>query len=441
MQNAANETGASKEATMKEQALGYHAQPIPGKFTIQPLKPMDSQHDLSLAYSPGVAEPCLEIAKDPELAYKYTNKGRLVACISNGTAVLGLGNIGALASKPVMEGKSVLFKKFAGVDCIDICVDAPDKDEFINVVKCLAPSFGGINLEDIKGPDCFDVENKLKEIMPIPVFHDDQHGTAIICLAGLWNALEISGKNIADIKIVCNGAGAAGIACMNLIVKAGANKDNCFVCDTKGVIYPERKAGMNDFKMTLANKTVTKDTTLEEISVGSDVLIGVSAANVFTETIVKSMNKDPVIFAMANPNPEIIPSLAKEYRPDCIVATGRSDYANQINNVMCFPFLFRATLDTRATQINEEMKMAAAKAIAALAKEEVPDVVKKAIPGREFVFGRDYVVPTPFDPRLMERIAVSVAEAAAKTGVARAPIEDYEAYKQTLKNILNPAKL
>lgn len=426
---------------MKEQALGYHAQPIPGKFTIQPLKPMDSQHDLSLAYSPGVAEPCLEIAKDPELAYKYTNKGRLVACISNGTAVLGLGNIGALASKPVMEGKSVLFKKFAGVDCIDICVDAPDKDEFINVVKCLAPSFGGINLEDIKGPDCFDVENKLKEIMPIPVFHDDQHGTAIICLAGLWNALEISGKNIADIKIVCNGAGAAGIACMNLIVKAGANKDNCFVCDTKGVIYPERKAGMNDFKMTLANKTVTKDTTLEEISVGSDVLIGVSAANVFTETIVKSMNKDPVIFAMANPNPEIIPSLAKEYRPDCIVATGRSDYANQINNVMCFPFLFRATLDTRATQINEEMKMAAAKAIAALAKEEVPDVVKKAIPGREFVFGRDYVVPTPFDPRLMERIAVSVAEAAAKTGVARAPIEDYEAYKQTLKNILNPAKL
>lgn len=383
---------------------------------------MADQKDLSLAYSPGVAEPCLEIARDPELAYQYTNKGKIVACITNGTAVLGLGNIGALASKPVMEGKSVLFKKFAGVDCVDLCVDAPDKEEFISVVQCLAPSFGGINLEDIKGPDCFEVERRLKELMPIPVFHDDQHGTAIICLAGLMNALEISYKDISNIKIVCNGAGAAGIACMNLIVNAGANKDNCFVCDTKGVIWPGRTSGMNDFKMTLANGTISKDTSLEAISAGADVLIGVSAADVFTETIVKSLNKDPVIFAMANPNPEIVPTLAKEYRPDCIIATGRSDYANQINNVMCFPFLFRATLDTRSSAINEEMKMAAAQAIANLAKEPVPDSVRIAIPGREFNYGRDYVVPTPFDPRLMERVACAVAEAAAESGVAKNPI-------------------
>jgi len=389
-----------------------------------------------LAYSPGVAEPCLEITRDPELAYKYTNKGSMVACISNGTAVLGLGNIGALASKPVMEGKAVLFKKFAAVDCVDLCVDAPDKEQFINVVKCLAPSFGGINLEDIKGPDCFEVEAKLKELMPIPVFHDDQHGTAVICLAGLWNALEISGKDISNIKIVCNGAGASGIACMRLLVHAGASKDNMFVCDTKGVIYPERKSGMNDFKMTLANPNIKQDTSLEEIAAGADVLIGVSAANVFTEQIVKSLNKDPVIFAMANPNPEIVPTLAREYRPDCIIATGRSDYANQINNVMCFPFLFRATLDTRATQINEEMKMAAAKAIAGLAKEEIPEEVKKAIPGREFVFGPEYIVPTPFDPRLLERVACSVADAANKSGVARTPIEDFDVYKRQLKELL-----
>eukprot|EP00588_Corethron_pennatum_P015827 CAMPEP_0194279554 /NCGR_PEP_ID=MMETSP0169-20130528/13993_1 /TAXON_ID=218684 /ORGANISM="Corethron pennatum, Strain L29A3" /LENGTH=447 /DNA_ID=CAMNT_0039023993 /DNA_START=123 /DNA_END=1466 /DNA_ORIENTATION=- len=440
-QSTSQDTDASNaEATMKLQALNYHAQPTHGKFSIMPTKAMDTQHDLSLAYSPGVAEPCLEIAKNPELAYKYTNKGNMVACISNGTAVLGLGNIGALASKPVMEGKSVLFKKFAGVDCIDLCVDAPEKTQFINIVKCLAPSFGGINLEDIKGPDCFEIEEKLKEIMPIPIFHDDQHGTAIICLAGLWNALEISGKSISEIKIICNGAGAAGIACMNLIVKAGASRNNIFVCDTKGVIWPERKSGMNEFKLSLANKTITQDTSLEDISDGADVLIGVSAANVFTEKIVRSMKKDPVIFAMANPNPEIIPTLAKKYRPDCIIATGRSDYANQINNVMCFPFLFRAALDTRSSQINEEMKMAAAKAIAALAKEEVPEVVKKAMPGREFIFGRDYVVPTPFDPRLMERIAVSVAEAAAESGVAKTPINDYEVYKQLLEDMMKSAK-
>jgi len=321
-----------------------------------------------LAYSPGVAEPCLEIKRDPELAYKYTNKGNMVACISNGTAVLGLGNIGALASKPVMEGKACLFKKFAGVNCIDVCVDAQDPEQFVNVVKCLAPSFGGINLEDIKGPDCFYVETKLKECMPIPVFHDDQHGTAIVCLAGLINALEISGKKIEDIKVVCNGAGAAGIACMKLLQAYGAKADNMFVVDTQGVIYKGRKQGMNSFKEELANPNVTKDTTLLEACQNADVLIGVSSAGVFTEEILKVLNKDPVIFAMANPEPEVRPEVAKKVRPDCIIATGRSDYPNQINNVMCFPFLFRATLDTRSTQINEEMKMAAAKALADLTK-------------------------------------------------------------------------
>jgi len=326
----------------------YHESPIPGKFQIQATKPMNSAKDLSLAYSPGVADPCLAIRDDPEAAYRYTNKGNMVACISNGTAVLGLGNIGALAGKPVMEGKSVLFKKFAGVNCVDLCVDAEDKDDFINCVKFLAPSFGGINLEDIKGPDCFYIEEKLKAIMPIPVFHDDQHGTAIVCLAGLINALEISGKNIADIKIVCNGAGAAGIACTKLIINYGANPKNVFVCDTKGVIYKGRKAGMNDFKESLANDTITENTSLADVCKGCDVLIGVSAPKVFDEEVMKNLAKDPIIFAMANPEPEIRPELAKQLRPDCIIATGRSDYPNQINNVMCFPFLFRATLDTRS---------------------------------------------------------------------------------------------
>lgn len=328
---------------------------------------MNDAKDLTLAYSPGVAQPCLEIKNNPELAYKYTNKANMVACISNGTAVLGLGNIGALASKPVMEGKAVLFKKFADVECVDLCVDAPDKDEFINTVRFLAPSFAGINLEDIKGPDCFYVEKKLKEMMPIPVFHDDQHGTAIVCLAGLINACQMSNKKIEDLKVVCNGAGAAGVACMNLLVNYGAKKENVYMVDTKGVIYPTRSVGMNEFKMELANTTITKDTSLVEICKGADVLIGVSAPGVFTEEVVKGLNKDPIIFAMANPEPEVRPEKAKEWRPDCIIATGRSDYPNQINNVMCFPFLFRATLDTRSKQINEPMKMAAAKALAKLA--------------------------------------------------------------------------
>ena len=307
---------------------------------------MDTQRELSLAYSPGVAQPCLAIAQNPDLAFKYTNKGNMVAVISNGTAVLGLGNIGALASKPVMEGKSVLFNKFAGVESIDLCVDAKNKDDFINCVKYLGPSFAGINLEDIKGPDCFYVENKLKEIMDIPVFHDDQHGTAIVCLAGLINALEITGKDISRIKVVVNGAGAAGIACLNLIINYGAKPENCILCDTKGVCYKGRLKGMNEFKDRLAVDTHLR--TFDEACVGADVLIGVSGPGTFKPSMLKTLNEKPIIFAMANPEPEIRPEIALETRPDCIIATGRSDYPNQINNVMCFPFLFRATLDTRS---------------------------------------------------------------------------------------------
>uniref|UniRef100_A0A6U6UJ78 Malic enzyme n=1 Tax=Zooxanthella nutricula TaxID=1333877 RepID=A0A6U6UJ78_9DINO len=417
-------------------ALAYHEGPTPGKFDIVATKAMNTQQDLSLAYSPGVAEPCLAIQASPEDAYRYTNKGNMVACISNGTAVLGLGDIGALASKPVMEGKSVLFKKFAGVNCVDLCVDCPDKEEFVRTVKHLAPSFGGINLEDIKGPDCFFVEEQLKAIMPIPVFHDDQHGTAIVCLAGLINAIEISGKAIGDIKIVCNGAGAAGIACMKLIQGFGARPEKCVVCDTNGVIYRGRKKGMNAFKESLATASVRKDTTLEEACVGADVLIGVSKAGAFTEGCMRALAKNPVIFAMANPEPEIRPELAKKIRPDCIIATGRSDYPNQINNVMCFPFLFRAALDCRASQINEDMKMAAAKALADLSRRPVPDAVRRAMPGRDFAFGRDYVIPTPFDPRLIEVLPAAVARAAAESGVAQRPIQDYEGYAKACARLV-----
>ena len=423
-------------ADKKQAALDFHEFPVPGKFEIKATKPLATQKDLSLAYSPGVAEPCIEIARDPELVYKYTNKGNMVACISNGTAVLGLGNLGALASKPVMEGKSVLFKRCAAVDCIDLCVDAPNPDDFINCVRYLSPSFGAVNLEDIKGPDCFYVEAKLKELMNIPVFHDDQHGTAIVCLAGLINACEISGKDPKHLKIVCNGAGAAGIACMKLLEVYGVNPDSLFVCDTNGVIWPGRTKGMNDFKMQLANASVTKDMTLKEICVGADVLIGVSGPKIFDEEIMKSLNKDPVVFAMANPEPEIRPELAKEWRPDSIIATGRSDYPNQINNMMCFPFLFRATLDTRSTSINEEMKMACALALAQLAREEVPDEVRQAIPGRDFIFGRDYVIPTPFDPRLITVLPVAVAKAAMESGSAKHEIKDFEAYKVHLRQLV-----
>ena len=388
---------------------------------------MNNQQDLTLAYSPGVAMPCLEIAQNPEMAFKYTTKGNMVAVISNGTAVLGLGDIGAVASKPVMEGKSVLFNKFAGVESIDICVDAKNKDDLINCVKYLGPSFGGINLEDIKGPDCFYVEQKLKELMNIPVFHDDQHGTAIVCLAGLINALEITGKKIGDIKVVVNGAGAAGIACLNLILNYGAKKENCILCDTKGVCYKGRKNGMNEFKDRLAIDTTAR--TFEQAAVGADVLIGVSAPGIFNERVLKSMGKDPIIFAMANPEPEVRPEIAKRIRPDCIIATGRSDYPNQINNVMCFPFLFRATLDTRSKQINEEMKMAAANALAQLTKKPVPEAVRKAIPGRDFEFGRNYIIPTPFDPRLITELPVEIAKAAMASGVATNYIYDFTKYR------------
>ena len=391
-------------------------------------KKMCNPKDLALAYSPYVAQPCLAIAKNPEDAYKYTVKGNMAVCISNGTAVLGLGNIGALAAKPVMEGKAVLFKKFAGVECVDLCIDAYDPKEFVNCVKYLAPSFGAINLEDIKGPDCFYIEDELKKIMPIPVFHDDQHGTAIVCLAGLINACDIGNKNMKDLKIVCNGAGAAGVACMKLLINYGANPDKVFLCDTKGVIYKERKEGMNPFKLSLASSSVTENTTLAQICQGADVLIGVSAPGVFTEEIVKSLNKDPIIFAMANPEPEIRPELAKQWRPDCIIATGRSDYPNQINNVMCFPFLFRATLDTRSSQINEPMKLAAAEALAQMTREEVPQLVKSAFPDRDFKYGREYVIPTPFDPRLITTLPVAVAKAAIASGVAKIKIDDWEAY-------------
>ena len=311
-----------------QQALDYHEFPKPGKFDIIANKAMANKQDLSLAYSPGVAEPCLAIHKNPSDAYRYTNKGNMVACISNGTAILGIGNLGALASKPVMEGKAVLFKKFGGVNCVDLCIDAPDKEDLVKCVKLLAPSFGGINLEDIKGPDCFYVEDELKKCMPIPVFHDDQHGTAIICLAALINTCQIRNKNIADLKIVCNGAGAAGIACIKLIINYGAKKENCYICDTKGVIYPTRTAGMNDFKMSLANAAIDKDTTLAEVCKGCDVLIGVSGPGAFTEECLMNLSKDPIIFAMANPEPEVRPEVAKASRPDCIIATGRSDYPN-----------------------------------------------------------------------------------------------------------------
>ena len=383
----------------ESEPLHYHSHPIPGKFTIKTTKPMNNQKDLSLAYSPGVAEPCIEIGKDPEAAYKYTNKGNTVAVISNGTAVLGLGNLGALAGKPVMEGKAVLFNKFAGVESIDICVDATNVDDFVNCVKFLSPSFGGINLEDIKAPDCFYIEQKLKEIMPIPVFHDDQHGTAIVYLAGLINALKIANKEVGSVKLVLNGAGAAGIACIKLMTTYGVNKANVIVCDTRGVIYKGRTAGMNPQKEEFAAETERR--TLEEALDGADVFVGVSSAGALKQEYLAKMADNPVIFAMANPEPEIRPDLAREVRDDAIIATGRSDYPNQINNVMCFPFLFRGALDTRATEINEAMKMAASLALAELAQQPVPPEVGAAYGGKSFSFGKDYIIPTPFDPRLL----------------------------------------
>ncbi|TDK44431.1 NADP-dependent malic enzyme [Antarcticimicrobium luteum] len=418
-----------------EEALAFHLEPTPGKFEITATVPMTTQRDLSLAYSPGVAVPCEAIAANPETAYDYTNKGNLVAVISNGTAVLGLGNLGALASKPVMEGKAVLFKRFADVNAIDIELDTEDPDEIIQAVKLMGPTFGGINLEDIKAPECFIVEQRLKEEMDIPVFHDDQHGTAVICAAGLINALHLSGKKIEDVKIVLNGAGAAGIACIELLKRMGARHDNCIVCDTKGVIFQGRTEGMNQWKSAHAVKTGLRS--LEEAMVGADVFLGVSVKGAVTQEMVASMADNPVIFAMANPDPEITPEEAHEVRMDAIVATGRSDYPNQVNNVLGFPYLFRGALDIHARAINDEMKIACARALADLAREDVPDEVALAY-GRNLSFGRDYIIPTPFDPRLIHRIPVAVARAGMDTGAARRPIIDMDAYELTLKSRMDP---
>jgi malate dehydrogenase (oxaloacetate-decarboxylating)(NADP+) len=418
-----------------EDALAFHMEPTPGKFEVNATVPMTTQRDLSLAYSPGVAVPVEAIAQSPETAYDYTNKGNLVAVISNGTAILGLGNLGALASKPVMEGKSVLFKRFADVNSIDIELDTGDPDAFIDAVRLMGPTFGGINLEDIKAPECFIIEQRLKEEMDIPVFHDDQHGTAVICAAGLLNALKISGKKIEDCRIVLNGAGAAGIACIELLKAMGAKHNNCIVCDTKGVIYQGRTEGMNQWKS--AHAAVTELRTLKEAMDGADVFLGVSVKGAVTQAMVESMADNPVIFAMANPDPEITPEEAHDIREDAIVATGRSDYPNQVNNVLGFPYLFRGALDIHARAINDEMKIACAHALAKLAREDVPDEVAMAY-GRNLTFGRDYIIPTPFDPRLIHRIPPAVAQAGMDTGVARRPIVDMEAYEVSLKTRMDP---
>jgi malate dehydrogenase (oxaloacetate-decarboxylating)(NADP+) len=425
----------TKSKFTREEALNFHLEPTPGKWEVSATVPMNTQRDLSLAYSPGVAVPCEEIAENPELVYDYTNKGNLVAVISNGTAVLGLGNLGALGSKPVMEGKSVLFKRFADVNSIDIEVDTEDPDEFCKAVKLIGPTFGGINLEDIKAPECFIIEQRLKEEMDIPVFHDDQHGTAVICAAGLINALYISGKKIEDVKIVLNGAGAAGIACIELLKSMGARHENCIVCDTKGVIYQGRTEGMNQWKSGHAVKTDLR--TLEQAMVNADVFLGVSVKGAVTQGMVKSMADNPVIFAMANPDPEITPEEAHEVRPDAIVATGRSDYPNQVNNVLGFPYLFRGALDIHARAINDPMKIACAQALAELAREDVPDEVAVAY-GRKLTFGRDYIIPTPFDPRLIHRIPPAVARAGMETGAARRPIVDMDGYEVSLQSRMDP---
>ena len=424
-----------KNKVTSEEALAFHLEPTPGKFEITATVPMATQRDLSLAYSPGVAVPCEAIAADPQLAYDYTNKGNLVAVISNGTAVLGLGNLGALASKPVMEGKAVLFKRFADVNSIDIELDTEDTEAFINAVKLMGPTFGGINLEDIKAPECFIIEQRLKEEMDIPVFHDDQHGTAVICAAGLLNALKISGKKIEDVRIVLNGAGAAGIACLELLKAMGARHNNCIMCDTKGVIYQGRTEGMNQWKS--AHAATTEARSLADAMYGADVFLGVSVKGAVTPEMVASMADYPVIFAMANPDPEITPEEAHAVRADAIVATGRSDYPNQVNNVLGFPYLFRGALDINARAINDEMKIACAHALAQLAREDVPDEVALAY-GKNLSFGRDYIIPTPFDPRLIHRIPPAVAKAGMDTGAARRPIIDMDAYEQSLKSRLDP---
>ena len=417
----------------KEEALRYHAEGKPGKIEVVPTKPYSTQMDLSLAYSPGVAEPCLEIEKNPLDAYKYTSKGNLVAVISNGTAVLGLGDIGPLAGKPVMEGKGLLFKIFAGIDVFDIEVNEKDPEKFIETVKAIAPTFGGINLEDIKAPECFKIETRLKEELDIPVMHDDQHGTAIISGAGLINALEIAGKKIEDVKIVVNGAGAASISCTKLYIMLGAKKENIIMCDSKGVISTHR-TDLNESKKFFATDRDIK--TLAEAVVGADVFLGLSVANVLTKDMVRSMNANPIVFALANPNPEISYADAMASRDDIIFATGRSDYPNQINNVLGFPYIFRGALDTHAKAINEEMKLAAVYAIAELAKEPVPDVVNAAYKLKRTTFGRNYILPKALDPRLLTRVSCAVAKAAIESGVSRRTITDWEGYANHLREMM-----
>ncbi|WP_054698379.1 NADP-dependent malic enzyme [Geotalea toluenoxydans] len=422
----------------KSAALEYHSTGRKGKIEVIATKPCQTAQDLSLAYSPGVAEPCLAIEQTPEDAYQYTAKGNLVAVVSNGTAVLGLGNIGALAGKPVMEGKGVLFKRFADVDVFDIELNSENPDEIIRAVQLLEPTFGGINLEDIKAPECFYIEEELKKTMNIPVFHDDQHGTAIISAAGLINALELVGKKIEDIRLVVNGAGAAAIACANLVVSLGVKRENIIMCDTKGVIYKGRTEGMNKYKERFAVDTPMR--TLEEAAVDSDVLFGLSSKGAFTPEMVRTMGVNPIIFAMANPDPEITPEDAHKVRGDVLIATGRSDYPNQVNNVLGFPFIFRGALDVRATTINEEMKKAAVFALAELAREECPDSVCRAYGNVKFSFGRDYIIPKPFDPRALMRVAPAIAKAAMDSGVARQPIPDMDKYVEALESLQGKAK-
>lgn len=424
---------------LDQEALLFHQSPKPGKVEVVPSKPCNTEKALSLAYSPGVAAPCKVIAKDPSKVYDYTSKGNLVAVISNGTAVLGLGNIGPLAAKPVMEGKGVLFKQFAGIDVFDIELNSPDVEGFIAACKALEPTFGGINLEDIKAPECFEIEERLKKEMKIPVFHDDQHGTAIISGAALINACKITQRRIEDIRLVVNGAGASAVACSNIFISLGVRKENLIMCDSQGVIYKGRKEGMNKYKEQFAVNTEAR--TLAQALVGADVFVGLSVAGAVTPEMIKPMNKNPILFAMANPDPEILPTIAREARPDAIIATGRSDFPNQVNNVLGFPSIFRGALDTRATQINEAMKLAAVDALARLAREDVPDKVSAAYGGKTFKFGPEYLIPKPFDSRVLLWVAPAVAKAAMDSGVAQKPVENFDLYRDQLESYQGPSKV
>src|SRR5271163_3296084 len=425
-----------KRTFTDEEALAFHRDPTPGKIAVVATKPMDTERDLSLAYSPGVAVPVRAIAANPDLAYDYTSKGNLVAVITNGTAILGLGDLGSLASKPVMEGKSVLFKRFADVDSVDVEIVSRDADEIITVVKNIGDTYGGINLEDIKSPECFRIETELQELLNIPVFHDDQHGTAIISAAGLINACEITGRKLSEIKLVLNGAGAAGIATLDLIKSMGVKPENCIAVDTKGVIYRGRTESMNQWKSAHAVETDAR--TLADALKGADAFFGLSVKGALSAELMDLMAERPIIFAMANPDPEITPEEAKAIRPDAIVATGRSDYPNQVNNVLGFPYIFRGALDVRARRVNMEMKIACANALAQLAREDVPDEVSAAYGSGRLRFGADYIIPSPFDPRLIWYIPPFVAQAAMDTGVARRPIEDMDAYRASLAQRLDP---